>query len=271
MIRYSFTTFVTICSPGTSEHLCLSDLFESAVDAQELMSHMDKADCKKEQVIVESAPSIDNEPVVNSGVPQTEGLSFCMTPALLETLNTLLPDHTYDTHVPISILLDPKLGIGDLQSLLRGTKVWFPPKVAPVVNVDYQARMQRLREMLEERQYQSMVHTPVDSSLASSRGELRELKNQLSTIVNIFISIFTAAMASWYWTPHWRPGSRVLAAFGSALGLGAIEAFLYFRYLAKIELSKRHDEKQNGKTSLVMGQGKKTRVSEDKSSAKKKQ
>lgn len=104
--------------------------------------------------------------------------------------------------------------------------------------------MTALRHRMDEQDYQSLVSVDPHSSLADTRTELRELRNQLSTIVNILISIFTAAMAAWFWTPHWRVGHRVLCALGSAIGLGAIEAFLYFRFLVKIEQGKEYDAKQ---------------------------
>lgn len=169
-------------------------------------------------------------------------LCLVITPKLRQAIDIAIPGHEYTDHVPVSVLLQYNLAT---RETLRGSRVYHPPKQPKPVNVEYQARMAALRETLEEREYQSIIASPVSSSLASTNTELRELRNQISTILNVLISIFTAAMAAWYWTPHWRVGSRVLASLGSAIGLGSIEAFLYFRYLAKIEQSREYEERKS--------------------------
>lgn len=173
----------------------------------------------------------------------TSALYFQTTPELLLELDNRMPGHRYQIKFPSNLITDPIHGLTDLKSLMRGIKVYHTPKAPRPVNADYEARMQALRDRLEEQSYQSLVQDTAHSALADTRSELRELKNQLSTVINVLISIFTAAMASWYWTPSWPVGSRVLASLGSAIGLGAIEAFLYFRYLAKIQQSNQREAK----------------------------
>lgn len=186
----------------------------------------------------------------NAAVNAKSMLLLKTTPLLRKYFDEHIPKHTYQEAFPASLLDDSSLGLSDLKTLLQGTRVYFQPKPDKVVNEQYQERMRLLRERLDEESYQRMVSGGTNFALAETRNDLRELRNQLSTIVNVIISIFTAAMASWYWTTSWTTGSRVLSALGSAIGLGAIEAFLYFRYRAKIEQGK-HFEAQTKSRSRV--------------------
>lgn len=173
-----------------------------------------------------------------------------MTPELLQILNNKLPEHGYHDAVPIKVLLNPELELTNLPKLLNGVKLLYRPKAIPAVNEAHRTRMRQLKVALEEQQYQAMIAQSANSSLAETRQELRIVKNQISTVINVLISIFTAAMAAWYWTTSWTTGNRVLAALMSSIVLGAIETFLYMRYLSKIDMHKEYNKKQgSGVTS----------------------
>ena len=165
------------------------------------------------------------------------------TPALLGLLNEKLPGHQYRETVPLKVLLDPQLELKNVSELIRGSRILHAPKVEVQVNAAHRARMKQLQLSLEEKEYQDMIKQESRSSLAETQQELKMLKNQLSTVINVGISIFTAAMAAWYWTASWSTSQRVLASLLSSVALGAIETFLYFRYLAKIDMQKAYSAK----------------------------
>ncbi|CCG81534.1 protein of unknown function [Taphrina deformans PYCC 5710] len=181
---------------------------------------------------------------------QIMSLRLRTTPQLLKVFDEKIPNHKYQTSFPTSILSENSLNLQNLTSLLQGTSIYIAPNPPKEINHAHEARMEELRQRLAEQDYQSLVATDPRSSLAESSSELRLLKNQISTIVNVLISIVTAAMAAWYWTPHWRTGDRVLASFGAAIMLGSIEAFLYFRYLAKIEQGKEFDASRSSEVKV---------------------
>lgn len=181
-------------------------------------------------------------------------LLLTTTPALLSIFDEQMPEHKFTNYFPVSLLEDASLGLTNLDDLLRGTKIYMAPKPAKVIDEKYAESRRLLRERLEEESYQRMVEGPSVSSLADNRNDLRELRNQLSTIVNVIISIFTAAMASWYWTSRWSTGGRVLTSLGSAIALGAIETFLYYRYRVKIEQGRAHEARIVSHLSSKLGQ-----------------
>lgn len=197
--------------------------------------------------IMHSASSVTSETAAiyladDMTIPEKmSGLLLKTTPRMLAFLDARIPDHKYRECFPAALLEEHLLGATELEDLLWGTSVYFPPKPIKEVDEKYAESMRILREKLEEADYQKMVDGPPISSLADSRNDLRELRNQLSTIVNVMLSIFSAAMASWYWTSQWTTPGRVLASLGSAIGLGAIETFLYFRYRVKIQQGIQYD------------------------------
>lgn len=172
------------------------------------------------------------------------------TPKLLSIFDQCLPGHQYQTIFPYSILSDERLALHNLQDLLQGSSIYYAPKPEKAHNPVYERYMTTLRRAMDERDYQDMIEAKSSSVLAETRVELRSLKNQLSTIVNVLISIFTAAMAAWFWTPSWRISNRVIACLAAAVVLGAIETFLYLRYLQKIEQSRRHEAGKTAKSRV---------------------
>ncbi|ORY87550.1 endoplasmic reticulum-based factor for assembly of V-ATPase-domain-containing protein [Protomyces lactucae-debilis] len=123
--------------------------------------------------------------------------------------------------------------------------------------------METLAQQLHERDYQALLqdgslHRPLLSggNLAESAEDLRNLRNQLSTIVNVGLSIMTAAMAAWFWLSSWSLPTRVLACLGSALGLGCIEVFLYLRYVTKVDQAKAYDKRLPSNSKVKVKQKK---------------
>lgn len=183
---------------------------------------------------------------------ESESLHLRTTPALLAVFDEKLPEHKYETSFPAKILSDASFS--GLASLLTGTAVYFPRLTE--TNQDegggYRARMRALEASLAEASYQSLVApretvsasglTIASSCDTSDKEDERREKNQISTMINIAISMMTAAMAAWYWTPQGVSlPKRVLICFASAIALGAAEVFLYLRYLVKIDQGREYD------------------------------
>lgn len=186
----------------------------------------------------------------------SSSLLFATTPALRAVFDERMPGHDYETSFPAALLLDPVMAdVPVLSRLLRGTSVVHPIPLREE-NEEQKRRMAALEADLSESSYQSLV-SPRETLSASGltiasvlpsttdrddRKQARLMRNQMSTIVNIAISMVTAAMAAWYWTPA-QVGlpQRVLVCFASAIALGAAEVFLYVRYLVKIEQARDYD------------------------------
>lgn len=201
---------------------------------------------------------------------KADGLRLCTTPALLAVFDEKLPGHGYGTSFPATLLLDPSFtGLADL---LAGTSVYADKTVqADEPDTGHRERMKAVEAELSESSYQALV-APRDtlspsgltiasllepSSADGSRAaEGRRLRNQVSTIVNIAISMMTAAMAAWYWTPQGVGlPKRVLVCFASAVALGAAEVFLYLRYLVKIDQGRQYDLNVTRREKLVIPKG----------------
>jgi hypothetical protein len=178
-------------------------------------------------------------------------VNLVLTDKLRHALDEQMPGHGYTTHVPHTALSE----LHDLQSLLKGSRIHVSPPAEPSQEEAerkrvFRASMDTLAESLKERDYQAMLNAqgmtgPLLSSgnLTESSADLRILRNQISTIANVALSIFTAAMAAWYWLASWPLPHRILACLGSALALGCIEVLLYLRYVTKVDQAKAYDKR----------------------------
>lgn len=111
--------------------------------------------------------------------------------------------------------------------------------------------MEKLRLQEKENEYQRLVNpAPQYSTLYENSAApditpamaSKELKNQITTIVNILISVASVAYAIWYWTESsWKlPDSyRILLCLFFALLVLVAEVVVYLGYLNKIEEARK--------------------------------
>ena len=124
--------------------------------------------------------------------------------------------------------------------------------------------MERLRLEAKEQEYRKLINpTPQFSTLYEEKLDehdltpqqvAKELKNQLTTIVNIVISVVSVAYAMWYWTEtSWGlPISyRVLLSIFFGILVLVAEVVVYMGYLNKIEDARVKERKKKEVKKVV--------------------
>ncbi|KAK6197317.1 endoplasmic reticulum-based factor for assembly of V-ATPase-domain-containing protein [Scheffersomyces amazonensis] len=150
----------------------------------------------------------------------------------------------------------------NLLQLLSKTSLYIPNKNPVEENIiktpEFIKSMELLRLKAKEEEYQRLVNpSPEYSTLyeqdlsnkeyISPARAHKELKSQLTTIVNIFVSVASVVYAIWYWTKSsWNlPDSyRVLLCIFFGLLILVAEVVVYMGYLNKIEEARIRERKK---------------------------
>lgn len=136
-----------------------------------------------------------------------------------------------------------------LLSLIKQTKLYIPPyeTFKQPKTKEYMRMMERLRLEAQEAEYKKLINpAPQHSTLYDTSNQEyispvqahKELKNQLTTIVNVFISVGSVSYAVWYWTASsWglKDSYRVLLTVFFGLLVLVAEVVVYMGYLNKVE------------------------------------
>lgn len=144
-----------------------------------------------------------------------------------------------------------------LAELTTGSQIYFPPKKAPPPkSKEYLELMESLKIKQQEDEYQQLIgnknRIDSDQDYISPGMAVKELREQLSTIVNIAISVGSVAFAVWYWSgtsTHWSLPIRTLLALFAAILVLVAESVVYLGYKNKIAEAKaaeqnKHEVKQ---------------------------
>lgn len=146
-----------------------------------------------------------------------------------------------------------KFGSGDdLLDALKGSQVYIPPPEVSEQSEEFKENLERLRLKLEEEEYQNMVQSSLVSNYDSSTDQTpaqaaKELKHQLTTIVNILISVASVAYALWYWTGssmHINNAYRVLICLFFSLLVLVAEVVVFNGYLNKLDEAKINERRK---------------------------
>lgn len=149
--------------------------------------------------------------------------------------------------------------------MLRGTKVVKPPEPEkPPKSPEFLAQMERLRAQAQEQEYQALVKglkEPASLSVdPADEGEIKpgqmakEIKEQLSAIVNILLSVASVAWALWYWTASSMNISLATRTLLSLFGAGVIlvaEVFIYTRYKFKVDDARQKERGKKEKVQVI--------------------
>lgn len=155
-----------------------------------------------------------------------------------------------------------------LSALLRSTEVYFPdeelrrpPKKPP----GYEQLMRRLRAAEQEREYQRMLSPEQQARAARSTdaraapGEIKAVKEQLATIVNVLVSVVAVAWALWTWSRAWPVAARTLLALAGAIAACAADAAIYLGYHRKVGEARKAErakvERREIKQAFVLSPG----------------
>ncbi|ODQ66708.1 hypothetical protein NADFUDRAFT_50619 [Nadsonia fulvescens var. elongata DSM 6958] len=149
-----------------------------------------------------------------------------------------------------------------LTRILKGTQVYIPSRpVSAPKSQEYLDRMARLKHDLEEAEYQTMIRetnssfTGQDDDYQTPATALKELKHQISTILNVIISVLSVSWALWYWSgssaSNWSLASRTLLSLFGGLVVLIADVAMYSNYLAKIGTAKKNERSKKEITSVI--------------------
>ncbi|GMG19758.1 unnamed protein product [Ambrosiozyma monospora] len=144
-----------------------------------------------------------------------------------------------------------------LFELLQGAVFYKPAKVTKPKSKEYLKLMEKLRIQQQEREYQKLLKgTDPISQLRNGSGfnsvnantdeydtltasqQSKQLKQQLTTIFNIFISVASVGYAVWYWSGssmRLNDGVRILLCLFFSLLVLVAEVVMFGGYLKKID------------------------------------
>mmetsp|Transcript_2637 Transcript_2637/g.3093 ORF Transcript_2637/g.3093 Transcript_2637/m.3093 type:complete len:209 (-) Transcript_2637:886-1512(-) len=188
---------------------------------------------------------------------------FEITPTLRETIEKSdIPDelakkllsNAFVSHQNLVLFYKDYKPTPTFIALIRSTKLYTPnlnvsnestPKSKAFIK-----SMEQLRLKEKEEEYQKLIKpkqefdTLYDNSLddiMTPAQAHKEIKSQLTTIVNILISVGSVVYAIWYWTDSsmkLQDGYRILLCLFFGILVLVAEVVVYMSYLNKIEEAK---------------------------------
>ncbi|CDK29493.1 unnamed protein product [Kuraishia capsulata CBS 1993] len=139
-----------------------------------------------------------------------------------------------------------------LSALLKTTKICEKP-IAPKAkkSPEFLRQMERLRQRQQELEYQELVkNSTLSFSLnpgSSPSAVTKELKHQVTTIINILISVVSVGYAVWYWTGtsmNINDAYRILLCLFFSILVLIAEVVVFGGYLRKIEEARSVERKK---------------------------
>ncbi|CAK7901695.1 vacuolar ATPase assembly integral membrane protein Vph2p [[Candida] anglica] len=142
-----------------------------------------------------------------------------------------------------------------LLQLIKTTKVYIPstvPEKKPQ-SKEFIKNMEMLRLKAKEDEYQKLINpTPEMQTLYEQTSDSKqspaqmhkELKNQLTTILNVFISVASVMYAVWYWTNssmRIQTSYRVLLSLFFGILVLVAEVVVYMGYINKVEEARKKE------------------------------
>ncbi|GME97211.1 unnamed protein product [[Candida] boidinii] len=163
-----------------------------------------------------------------------------------------------------------------LLQLVSSCKSYAEPAAAASEKTpEYTQLMEKLRLKQQELEYQDLIRGDTgDMSSGAAMGhrqslkqagddddgprqtasqQMKELRNQLTTILNMFVSVASVGYAVWYWSGtsmgnyHLNDGYRVLLALAFALLVLVAEVVVFSGYLRRVDEAR---EKERGKREV---------------------
>lgn len=162
----------------------------------------------------------------------------------------------YKTCQPTSTLLE----------LLRETKIIInkPTEAPKKKSPEFLKSMEKLRLRAKEEEYQRLINPSLQANTLYEQKfdeqELtpaqahKELKSQLTTIVNVLISVGSVVYAIWYWTDSsWKlqDSYRILLCLFFGLLVLVAEVVVYMGYLNRIEEAKIRERKKKEVKKII--------------------
>ncbi|CDR37042.1 CYFA0S01e06722g1_1 [Cyberlindnera fabianii] len=180
---------------------------------------------------------------------------FKLTPTLRDNLKGLphsktILERQWITTNDILYLHKKHLPHIPLSKLLKGLDVYNPPKATPKYTPEFQKQLDKLRLQNEENEYQELVNrgkVKLDEDYVSPADMAREIRSQITTMVNIIISVLSVVYAIWYWTSNeavFKLHYRVLLCLFFGILVLVAEVVVFNSYLRKMDEAKTTERKK---------------------------
>lgn len=164
----------------------------------------------------------------------------------------------YRTSKPTTTLLD----------LIKSTRYHFPRQINPneakrkIKSKSYYDLMESLRKRAKEEEFQKLIKpkTQFDSLYEASDEDIspvkahKELKSEITTIVNVIVSVLSVVWACWHWTDssmNIQDSYRVLLCLFFGLLVLVAEVVVYMGYVNRIEEAKVNERKKKETKRVV--------------------
>lgn len=158
---------------------------------------------------------------------------------------TFLERKWLTTNDLIFILKSSNKSLADIKPL-RFYKEPLPEK--PGYTPEFQKQLDEIRLRLQEEEYKQLINNNKnkfgsisDDSPAPTFADInKEIKNQVTTIFNILLSVCSVVYAIWYWTQNYNSlSTRVLMCLFFGLLVLVAEVVVFNSYLRKVDLAKK--------------------------------
>lgn len=147
-----------------------------------------------------------------------------------------------------------------MKELVSPVRFNFPEKHVAGSNYtpEFRKQLETLRLQMEEKNYQTMLkRNGVTLSSNSTDGEIslaqinRELKEQITTIFNILVSVVSVIWAIWYWSSSLAPQWRILLCLFFGILILIADVVVYSSYLRKIDEAKDKERKKKEQKKVI--------------------
>lgn len=159
-----------------------------------------------------------------------------------------------------------------LSVLTRNLSIYVPPAPkSPPKTKEYLQLMEKLRRQEEEKEYMAMIGSSTNGALNNFHSvggdddieltpgqQVKQVKEQLTTILNIAISVASVAFAIWYWSANysnWSLALRTLLSIFGALLTVVAETVVYLGYKRRVKEAAVKERKKKEKKSVVSNYG----------------
>lgn len=172
-------------------------------------------------------------------------------------------DESFITHEQLIFLSQSVGQINDrfrLSRLVHHTKVFIPAKPPPIPkSKEFLQQMEQLRHKSEEFEYQNLISS---SSSDKDQGtqqlasqEIKQVKEQISAIINVLVSVVSVAWALWHWsgssTSSYSLAGRTLLSLFGALVILVAEVVIYSGYKARVEEARVTERKKKENKTVI--------------------
>lgn len=144
-----------------------------------------------------------------------------------------------------------------LTKLLKGLKPYNEPiKPKRQYTPEFQAQLNQLQRKLDEQEYQELINRgkyKLDEDYISPSEFAKEVKSQITTIINILVSVLSVVYAIWYWTDNYQfnQAYRVLLCLFFGILVLVAEVVVFNSYIRKIDEAKTKEQKKKEVKKII--------------------